>query len=158
MNALETGDDRNFATILEARDQVRPVDVDDARRRVRIGGVNRQLPALPRSGVDADGFERDRQQTGRDLLAGRYYGVVLARIVQHCCVPAPFDQPVGGPRHRGSHHRDLVAGVDLTLDVAGNVADVLDIGDRGAAEFHHQAGHGRIVTLRQTGRIHSGGS
>ena len=57
-------------------------------------------------------------------------------------VAAPFDQPVGGARHGRDHHRDLVAGIDLALDVARHVADALDVGDRGAAELHHQASHG----------------
>ena len=35
-----------------------------------------------------------------------------------------------------------MAGVDLALDVARDVADALDVGDRRAAEFHHEAGHG----------------
>jgi hypothetical protein len=39
-----------------------------------------------------------------------------------------------------------VAGINLALDVPRDVADVLDIGNRGAAEFHNQAGHGGLAT------------
>ena len=35
-----------------------------------------------------------------------------------------------------------MAGVDLALDVARDVADAVEIGDRRSAEFHHQASHG----------------
>jgi hypothetical protein len=31
--------------------------------------------------------------------------------------------------------------------VAGDVADALDVGDRGAAELHHKAGHGGLADL-----------
>jgi hypothetical protein len=64
-----------------------------------------------------------------------------------------------------------MAGIDFALDVLRDIADALDIGDRCAAEFHHEAAHDagafpvRLsnVTRRQNGertgrkaRIHSG--
>ena len=54
---------------------------------------------------------------------------------------APLDQLVGLARHGRDDDRDLVAGVDLALDVARDVADALDVGHRGSAEFHHEARH-----------------
>ena len=54
---------------------------------------------------------------------------------------APGDQLVGLAGHGRDHDGDLVAGVDLALHVARDVADALDVGDRRAAEFHHQTGH-----------------
>ena len=41
----------------------------------------------------------------------------------------PTYQPIGGARHGRDHNRDLVAGVDLALDVPSHVANVLDVGD-----------------------------
>ena len=81
---------------------------------------------------------------------------------------APADQLVGLAGHGRDHDGDLVAGVDLALDVARDIADAVDIGDRGSAEFHHQAGHGGriskdaggagfIAAPREKARIHSGG-
>jgi hypothetical protein len=35
-----------------------------------------------------------------------------------------------------------VAGIDLALDVARDVADSVDVGDRGAAELHDETSHG----------------
>ena len=118
------------------------VDVLDARGGVRVRGEDRQLPALPGARVDADAFEHDREQPGGDLLAGGDHGIVFARIVQRRGLARPGDQLVGLARHGGDHDGDLVAGIDLALDVARDIADAVEIGDRGSAEFHHQTGHG----------------
>ena len=55
---------------------------------------------------------------------------------------APGNELVGGAGHCRDHDRHLIAGVDLALDVARNVADAVEIGDRSSAEFHHEASHG----------------
>ena len=75
------------------------------------------------------------------------HGVVFARVVQRRGLAAPGHQLVGLAGHGGDHDRDLVAGIDLALDVARDVADALDVGDRRAAEFHHQAGHGGLASF-----------
>ena len=141
MHALEAADDRDLLARLEALDQLLTIDVEDAGGRMRVRCGDRQLPALPRTRVHADRLQRDRQQPRRDLLAGRHHGGVFARVVQDRGLAAPFDQLIGRPRHRGHDHRDIVAGIDLTLDVARHVADALDVGDGRSAEFHHQPAH-----------------
>ena len=108
---------------------------------MRVVGQDRQLPALPGAGIDADAFEHDGEQPGGDLFAGRHHGVVFARVVQHCRLPAPLDQLVGHAGHGRDHDGDIIAGIDLALDVARDVADAVEIGDRRPAEFHHQASH-----------------
>ena len=35
---------------------------------------------------------------------------------------------------------------DLALDVARHIADAVDVGDRGSAEFHHEAGHAGLIS------------
>ena len=50
-------------------------------------------------------------------------------------------QLVGLAGHRRHHDGDLVAGIDLALDVVRHIADAVDVGDRRSAEFHHQTGH-----------------
>ena len=60
-------------------------------------------------------------------------------------------QLVGGPRHGGDDHCHVVAGIDLAFDMASNVADALDIGDRSAAKLHYKAGHGGLAGF--SGRI-----
>ena len=141
MHALEAGDHRDLALLLEALDQLGAVDVEDARRAMRVVGPDRQLPALPGARIDAHVFQRDGQQPGGDLLAGGDDGVVFARVVQRRGLPGPGDQLVGRAGHGRDHDGDLMAGVDLALDVARDVADAVDIGDRRSAEFHHQACH-----------------
>src|SRR5262245_27250798 len=53
----------------------------------------------------------------------------------------PTNQPIGGARTYLGHDRVYVACIYLALDVPSHVANVLDIGDRGAAKFHYEAGH-----------------
>ena len=65
VQALEAGDDRDFLALLEAPDQFVAVDVEDARRAMRVRGQDRQLPALPGARVDAEVLQRDREQARR---------------------------------------------------------------------------------------------
>ena len=125
------------------------VDVEDARRRMHVAGLDRQLPALPGTRRDALGLQRQRQQTRGDLFAGGDHRVVFARVVQRRGVAAPGDQLIGFARHGGDHNRDLMAGVDLALHVARHVADAVDIGDRRTAEFHHQPSHEKLEVFEK---------
>ena len=81
------------------------------------------------------------QQAGGDLLAGGDHGVVFAGVVQRRQALAPGDQLVGDAGHGGDDDGDLVAGVHLPLHPAGDVADAVEVGDGGAAEFHYDARH-----------------
>ena len=140
---LKAGEHRYLFSLLEALDELRAVDVENSGGGMGVGGEDRKLPALPGAGIDAHPLEHDGEQSGGDLLAGRHDGVVFAGVVQRSSVAAPGYELVGRPRHGGDHHRHLVAGVDFALDVAGDIADALDIGDRGSAELHHQSRHGQ---------------
>ena len=93
-----------------AADQFGAVDAVDAGRAVRAVGAQRDLPACPGARLDADLLQRDGQQAGGDLLAGRHHGVVFARVVQRRQRLAPADELVGDAGHGGDHHGDLVAG------------------------------------------------
>ena len=84
-----------------------PVDVDDARRAVGRIGLDRDLPAQPGAGVDAHLLQRDRQQPGGDLLAGRHHRVVFAGVVQRRRLARPRHQLVGQAGHGRDHHRHL---------------------------------------------------
>ena len=138
---LEARDDGDFLALTEALDQFRAVDVLDARGAVRMRGEDRQLPALPRACVHAHAFQHDREQPGGDLLARGDHRIVFARVMQRRCLARPGDELIGRARHGGDDDGDLVAGIDLALDVARDVADAVDIGDRRSAEFHDKAGH-----------------
>ena len=104
-DALEAGDHGDLAR-LHAADQLGALDVGDARLAVRVVGADRDLPALPGARLDADLLQRDRQQAGGDLLAGRDHGVVFARVVQRRQALAParragwWRRPWPRPRRR----------------------------------------------------------
>ena len=123
-----------------ALDQFLAIDVEDAGRRGRQGQDWRCQP-LPRRAVTPIACQRDGEQPRGDLLARRHHGVVFAGIVNHRRIAAPLRQPVGGPGHCRDDDRDFMAGIDLALDVARHIADVLDVGHRGSTELHHQASH-----------------
>ena len=125
---------------------------------VRVGGVDRQLPALPRAGVDAHGFERDRQQAGGDLLAGRNHGVVFARVMQHggfagttstswLVVPAMAEMTTATSWPASTSRLTWRATLRMCSMSATEVPP----------NFITRRAIAGIVALRQTGRIHSGG-
>ena len=64
-----------------------------------------------------------------------------AGVVQRRGIPAPGHELVGHARHRRDDDRDIVAGIHLAFDVAGDITDAVEIGDGGAAEFHDEARH-----------------
>ena len=137
-DALKAGHHRDLAG-LHAADQFGALDAGDARLAMRVVGADGDLPALPGTGFDADLLQRDRQQAGGHLLAGRYHRVVFARVVQRRQALAPGDELVGDACHGGDHDGDLVARLDLALHAGRDVADAVEVGDRGAAELHHDA-------------------
>src|SRR6185436_20799371 len=108
---------------------------------MRITGLDRDLPTLPGTGLNADRLQRDGEQPGRDLFAGSHDGVIFARVMHWRGLAAPVHQLIGLARHRRDHYRHVVSRVDLAFDVARDIADAFDIGDGGAAEFHHEAAH-----------------
>ena len=157
MHALEAGDDRDLLAFRETADQLFAVDAKDARRAVGRRRQDRQLPALPRARIDIEILQRDGEQSRGDLLAGRHHGVVLAGVVDAPLLQgrfAPSDELIGRAGHGRNDDGDFVPGIDLALNVARDVADTVDIGDRGAAEFHNETGHGGLFALLWTkGRV-----
>jgi hypothetical protein len=145
VQALKAGEHGDLVALLEAFDEFGAVDVENAGGGVSVGRQDRQLPALPRAGIDAQSLEHNGQQSGGNLLARGHHRIVFARVVQGRRLAAPGHQPIGCPGHGRDHDRHLMAGVDLALDVSRDIVDVLDIGNRSAAEFHNQAGHGGLA-------------
>src|SRR3546814_17869767 len=97
--------------------------------------MDRDLPTQPGAGLHAQVLQRQRHQSGGDLLAGGDDGVVFPRVVQPADPIDIADQLVRYPGHGGDADRHLVAVVDLRLDSACRVADAVDIRNRRAAEF-----------------------
>ena len=79
------------------------------RRRGATGHRSRRPAAQARDAPVGSADERDREQAGRDLLAGGHHRVVFARVVHRRHGPGPVDQLVRGAGHGGNHHRHLVA-------------------------------------------------
>ena len=149
IDALKAGDNGNFLAFPEPVDQLGAVDLEDPRGGVGVAGQNRDLPALPGARLNADRLQRDRQQARGDLFAGGHHRVIFARVMHGGGLAAPFHQLVGLAGHRGHHDGDVMAGIDLALHMARDVADAVDIGDGRAAEFHHEAAHdGCCIPLR----------
>ena len=84
----------------------------------------------------------ERHEAGGDVLAGGDDGVVLAGVEEERGLADPADELVGLAGHGGDDDGDVVAALDLALHLGGGVADAVEVGDAGAAEFHHQTGHG----------------
>ena len=105
-------------------------------------GAERHLPALPAARRHAHLLQRQRHQPGGDVLARGDHRVVLARVVEERGLAHPADQLVGLAGHGRDDDGHVVAALDLALDLGGGVADAVEVGDGGAAEFHHQTGHG----------------
>ena len=144
VDALEAGDHGDLLAVLETLHQLRPLDVEDPRRSVGIAGLDRDLPALPGAGLNTHVLQHDRKQPRGDLLARRHHGVIFARIMQGRGFAAPLHQLVGPAGHGRDHHGHIVAGVDLALHMARDIADAFDVGDGCAAEFHHEAAHDEV--------------
>ncbi len=149
---LEARDHGDMA-LFHAVDQVLAVDVQDARLAVRVIGADRDLPALPGARLDPDLHQGDRQQAGGDLFAGGDNRVVFACVVQRRQRLAPGDELVGGAGHGRDHDGDLVPRVNLALDAGRDVADAVEVGDGGAAEFHHNTRHcsGSVANVEWSG-------
>jgi len=108
---------------------------------VRVIRAQRDLPAGPGAGFHADGLQRDGQQAGGDLFAGGDHRIVFARVVQRREGLAPGDKLVGRTRHRRDDDGNLIPLLHLVFHARCDVADSVEIGDGGAAELHHDAGH-----------------
>ena len=78
---------------------------------------------------------------GGDLLAGGDNRIVFAGIMQDRSLADPADQFVGLARHRRDDDDDVIAVLDLALDLPRRVLDAGKVGHRGAAEFHHENRH-----------------
>ena len=114
--ALEAGDHRVQA-LAELADQAVGLDRLDAGRAMARVGAQRHLPALPAPRRHPHLLQRQRHQPGGDVLARCDHRVVLAGVVEQRGLAHPADQLVGLARHRRDDDRDVVAALDLALDL-----------------------------------------
>ena len=71
-----------------------------------------------------------------------------ARSWQGWQIPLYGSDAHGSARIEGVDGAGTLAGFELAFDVPGRVLDALDVGDGGAAEFHHQTGHDGLFGSR----------
>jgi hypothetical protein len=90
----------------------------------------------------AEVVDRHRAQRAGDPLAGREQHVHLARVGRRRDLLGHRDQLVGRLAARREHGDDAVAGLALGDDAPRRALDPLGVGDRGAAELHHD----RVLT------------
>src|SRR5215831_4753617 len=60
----------------------------------------------------------------------------------------PGHELIGGAGHGGHDDCHFVSCVHFALDMAGDAADAIHVGDGSTAELHHQAGHNALAHLR----------
>ena len=79
-------------------------------------------------------------ELGRDVGGKKHGTVAYLREIQPSAA-AERDELVSLAGHGRHDDGDLMAGIDLPLHMRGDIADPIEVGDRGAAEFHHQSSH-----------------
>src|SRR5436190_86444 len=76
--------------------------------------------------------------------------------MQKAHLARPADELVGRAGHRRDDDGHLVAGIDLALDAASRIHDVVEVGNRCPAEFLNDARHVTLVMrypLRRNARM-----
>ena len=164
--AAERGDAVVFGDPLEARDHGHAHALaelgEDIVRRDRLdpgggmhaGCLDRHLPALPAARRDVHFLQPKRHQPGGDILARADNGIVFARVVEGRGFLDPTDKLVGPARHRRDDDDHVIAVGHFACDALRGPGDPVERGDGGAAEFHHENGHGRErVSVLQVARL-----
>ena len=139
-NALKAGDNGHLTTSKALAHQ-RAVDAVDARRTMNIVGTDRNLPAKPRARINAEILQRNRQKADCYLLAGGDNGVIFTGIMHRTDVARPGHQLVRGPGHCRNNHRHLMPGINLGLHPCRDIANAIEVADRGATKFLNNERH-----------------
>src|SRR5205814_9524874 len=128
------------------------VDADDARAAERAVGLDADLMAEERAGVDARILQREGEQRGGHLLAGGDQHVALAVLGRPRRLACEREQAIRLARHRRHDDDELVAGGTCGRDDARHVADAIDVGDRRASELLDDQRHGYRAARDDTWR------
>ena len=104
-------------------------------------GHDWNLPTRPRTGFKSKRLQDDGEKSRSHLFAGGNDGIVFPRIMKERGFLDPGDKLVGGAGHGGYDDGNVVAAIDLTLDVKRHVANPLDVGDGRPTEFHYNNSH-----------------
>jgi hypothetical protein len=143
-DALEARDDHDLEAFGELGVDVVAGNADKAGLAVGRGGVDRHLPALPGPRGHAHFLQAQRHQAGGHVLTRRHHGVVFAGVVEFRGGFDPAHKLVGLAGHGRDDDDDVIAALDLGLDLFGGVLDPGEVRHGGSAEFHHQKRHPRL--------------
>ena len=134
----------------------------DARRAMHRRGDDRHLPAQPGARLHAHGVERDGQKPAGDLLARRHHDVIFALVGNSLDVAtdpwrlaASLVQATSllvSPAMAETTTATLLPALDFAFDQRGDMADALQVGHRGAAEFHRDQRH-RLICPKGNGGL-----
>ena len=135
-DALEAGD-QDDPVLVERLVDPAGANVDDLR--LAVSGV-RDDPGLrpgQRDRLVAEVVDRHRRERAGDPLADRDQHVELARMRGGGDLAGKRDQLVCGLSHGGEDAHDAVPGLARGDHAPGDFLDLLGVGDRRAAELHH---------------------
>ena len=144
--ALEAGDEDDLVLVEGVPDPV-AADLADLGLHVRRIGEDAGLRARQRDRLLAEVVNRHRDERARDPLAGREQHVELADVRRRRHLVGEVDQAVGRLAHRRDGADDPKAPLLRVDEPPRDVLDLVRIGDRRAAELHHDGVevHGRSL-------------
>ena len=138
---LRVGDD-GHGPVLQRASHPFGLHVQQPGPAVRGVGAHARLGAGEAPGRDPQLLDGHRQQGHRDALAcGEQHVQLALREVAGADLSGQVQQLVGGVTHGRDHDRHLVAGPVHGDDALGDASHRLGVGDRGAAELHHEQSH-----------------
>ena len=112
---------------------------------MRRGGFDRNLPALPAARRDIHFLQRQGHEARSDVLARADDCIIFTRVIKRRGLIHPAYQLVGFAGHGRDDDDHVIALCHLNAHALGCAADAIKVRDRGAAEFHYQSGHRRLV-------------
>ena len=144
-DALEACDNRDLHAFGELRIDIVVRDLFDPGCRMRRGGFDRNLPALPAARRNIHLLQCQSHKARGHILARADDRIVFTRVIKRRGLVDPAHQLVGFARHGRDDDDDVIALCHLNAHAFGCAADAVQVRDRGAAEFHYQSGHRRLV-------------
>jgi len=115
-----------------------------------MGGrrAHRYLPALPAARGDFHLLQGERHQASGHILARADNRVVFARVIKWRGFIDPANQLIGFAGHGRDDDDHVIAFGDFHAHALCRALDAVKVGNRGAAEFHHENGHTSVLVRR----------
>ena len=135
-DALEAGDEDDRSLVERLVDPA-CAHLDDLGLAVHRVGDDPGLRAGERDRLVPEVVDHHRRERARDPLADRDEHVELARVRRGGDLVGEVEQLVGRVPHRGEDADDAVALLARGDEACGDALQLVRVGDRGAAELHH---------------------